>query len=78
MIPIVYRYQGECSLSSLYCSLSSSVPRYLAYLGTWLASVSWQLLGVLEVLGYFSNLACLRYLAYLRGPAPKKRPMISG
>ena len=30
MIPIVYRY-----------SLSSSVPRYLAYLSTWLASVSW-------------------------------------
>ena len=27
--------------------------------------MSWQLLGVLEVLGYFSNLACLRYLAYL-------------
>ena len=34
MIPIVYRYLDSCSLSS-------SVPRYLACLSTWLASVSW-------------------------------------
>ena len=34
MIPIVYRYIESYSLSS-------SVPRYLAYLSTWLASVSW-------------------------------------
>ena len=34
MIPIVYRYTDSYSLSS-------SVPRYLAYLSTWLASVSW-------------------------------------
>ena len=34
MIPIVYLYIDSYSLSS-------SVPRYLAYLSTWLASVSW-------------------------------------
>ena len=34
MIPIVHRYTDSYSLSS-------SVPRYLAYLSTWLASVSW-------------------------------------
>ena len=46
MIPIVYRYIDSYSAvfllyRSLYCSLSSSVPRYLPYLGTWLAPVSW-------------------------------------
>ena len=34
MIPIVYRHIDSYSFSS-------SVPRYLAYLSTWLASVSW-------------------------------------
>ena len=34
MIPIVYRYKDSYSLSS-------SVPRYLAYLSTWVPLVSW-------------------------------------
>ena len=39
MIPIVYQYIDSYLLGYLL-SLSSSVPRYLVYLGTWFALVS--------------------------------------
>ena len=39
MIPIVYRYIDSYSPVFL---LLYRVPRYLAYLSTWLASVSWR------------------------------------
>ena len=67
MIPIVYRYI-ESYLLTYLLTLSSSVPRYLVYLGTWFASVPLRLLvclGLLECLGLLDLLQLLGVLECL-------------